>query len=62
MDTVTLLTQKKMEIWISAQIMQGNLDHQGATKKKQRKQASYLCNKSLCLKSKAKGLGEKKSI
>ena len=34
MDTVTLPTQKKkMEIWISAQIMQGNLDHQGATEK-----------------------------
>ena len=32
-DTVTLPTQKKMEIWIIAQIMQGNLDHQGATEK-----------------------------
>ena len=34
MDTVTLPTpKKKMEIGISAQIMQGNLDHQGATEK-----------------------------
>lgn len=26
-------SEKKLEIWISAQIMQGNLDHQGATEK-----------------------------
>lgn len=26
-------SEKKMEIGISAQIMQGNLDHQGATEK-----------------------------